>query len=172
MRSMSAGLAASTETPGSTPADASRTGPAMPLACCPSAVPERTVAISDTPIVNDTNIWRMELLFTCVGRAGRAQHVLQSEVSFVARVFVDETVDAIPRHLHRPRPRPRLGIGNGELVVDRPVARAREPFDQAHVLRRVLERRAARFVGEVCRFDDERVALPVTAPVAEPLANR
>src|SRR4029079_837176 len=152
MRSMSAGLAASTETPGSTPPDASRTVPAMPLACWADAV----VAMSDTPTTR--NISRcMELplseseygvrpdshqhcrrvsrvvtvlrlgneLFTVRG-ARRAQHVLQSEVSFVARVFVDETVDAIPRHLHRPRPRPRLGIGNGELVVDRPVARARE----------------------------------------------
>src|SRR5262245_3745907 len=183
---MSAGLVASTETPGSTPPDASRAVPAMPLACCASAVPDRTIAKSDTLIVNDANIRRMGLLWICeftnlricrlfalcVRGAGRAQHVLQSEVSFVARVFVDETVNAIPRHLHRPRPRPRLRIGNGELIVDRPVARARKPFDQTHILRRVLERRTARFVGEIRRFDDERVAFPATARVAKPLADR
>src|SRR5262245_44394902 len=116
---MSAGLVASTETPGSTPPDASRAVPAMTLACCARAVPGTTSATIDALIVN-ANIRRMGLLrvgwwlvvsgwsttnlFTCLRGAGRAQHVLQSEISFVARVFVDETVNAIPRHLHRPRP--------------------------------------------------------------------
>src|SRR4029450_10709663 len=78
------------------------------------------------PVLRGARLTYVPDLFLAIGGACRAQHVLPFEVSFVGRVFVDETVDAIPRHLHRPRPRPRLGIGNGELVVDRPIARARE----------------------------------------------
>src|SRR5580765_5571290 len=141
---MSAGLAASTETPGSTPPDASRTVPAMPLACCADAVPQSTMATSDTAIAEVIlpmcllNPTRLFLAFRCTCGA---QHMLQSEVSFVARVFVDKSVDAVPRQRGGPRPRPRLWVRRGELVVDRPVARAREAFHQTHVLRRVLEGR-------------------------------
>src|SRR5512132_2660496 len=150
---MSAGLAASTDTPGSTPPETSRTVPAMPLACWALACPDRTEVRRHTVAANNTTIRRIRAPYACGRSAVRgfggswfasrramtnlrtsepqttdlflglrrpcgAQHVLQTEIAFVARVLVDEPVDAVPRQLRGPWPRPRVWVGNRELVID------------------------------------------------------
>src|SRR5262249_43630920 len=78
---------------------------------------------------------------------------------------------ALPRVflLHGPRPRPHRRILDGHGIFERGRARARPPLDQVQVLARALEIGLRAEIGHV---DDERIALPVAARVAVPLADR
>src|SRR5262245_53769203 len=102
------------------------------------------------------------------------QQVDDVVVVLVTRVLVHLLVgiDPRPRNHRGPRPRPRVWILDRELVADGPRVDAREPLGDAKGRWiRVLENHA--FVGpEIRRFDDQRVAIPAAARVAEPLAQR
>src|SRR4051812_17975983 len=93
-----------------------------------------------------------------LARAG--QQVREAVIALVARVLEQRTDALLPRDFRRPWPRPRGGVVHGEAVHQRVVAGAREALRQLHVRARSLERR---FVGEVRRLDDERVAVPPAA---------
>src|SRR5260221_212895 len=58
----------------------------------------------------------------------RADHA--ALVAFVAGILEHGPVDLRHRHHRSPRPRPRRGILDGELIVDRAVAHAREALHE------------------------------------------
>src|SRR5262252_1702521 len=107
-----------------------------------------------------------------VGRLGgflfparAAQDVAQPIVAFVTGELVDRSVGPNHRVGHGPGPRPRRRIVYREAVLEGVGIEAREAFDEMEVRAGAAE---ARLVGEVGRVDDERVALPVSARIADP----
>ena len=106
-------------------------------------------------------------------RASAEQHRRQAVVPLVApRLVVDPIrLLVLPAHflLHGPRFRPRRRILDRHGVLERLRVHARPAFDQVQVLARALEVDLRREVRDV---DDQRVAFPVAARVAEPLPDR
>src|SRR4030095_9869433 len=100
----------------------------------------------------------------------RAQHVAETVVTFVTRVLVD----LVPRfrgevESNRPGLHVRLRIVDGELVANGVATDTSETLHQAQVLavdRTVAVAADAGAVGEVRRFDDQRIALPMAPRVA------
>ena len=107
---------------------------------------------------------RGPLLFCASAREG----VVQPVIPFVARVLEYRARILPPRHLGRPGPRPRRRILDRELITDRLLVDAREALGQPHVLARALK---CELVGEIRRFDNQRLALPVTAVAPRPLPD-
>src|SRR6185436_20071408 len=115
------------------------------------------------------------------GALGARRHdvIADHRVVLVTRVLEDlVAVVALPRHLDGPWRGPDHGIVERGPVGQRVRPRTRETLRE-HVLladRRVVERRRADGVNvrraalavEVRRLDDERVAFPAAARVAEP----
>src|SRR5262249_23784118 len=93
-------------------------------------------------------------------RASTSERIVQAVVAFVARVLEYRTFIFLPRHFRGPGSRPRRRIVDRELIAERILGDAREALGQPHVLARALERE---LLGEVRRFDHQRVALPTTA---------
>src|SRR4029453_12188796 len=88
---------------------------------------------------------------------------------FVAGVLVDRTLARSHGERRRPGPHPCRRIVDGELVTDRVRIHALETLDETQVRSRSP---VVRFVRKVGRLHDERVALPATPRIAEPLADR
>src|SRR5688572_7655678 len=108
--------------------------------------------------------FRRGLLVRPLGEQG----VTHRQVSFVAGVLVNLVIRLLPhRQPHRPRAGERQVIVEGDHVVTDLRVDAGETLGGT---KRGAVRGAAdgRPVGEVRRFDDQRVALPVTAGVAHP----
>src|SRR5438552_6249489 len=105
---------------------------------------------------------------------GAAKHVRDRVIPLVTRVFVYRNV-----YLgHGRRGGPGLckhpGVGHGELVVDRIGIEAREAFDHFQLLAPAKDgARRPQFAAwrHVRGLDHQRVALPATTRVAEPLAD-
>src|SRR2546427_6476233 len=96
------------------------------------------------------------------------QGVVQAIIPFVTGVLKYRTYRFLPRHFCRPGSCPRRRIFDRELIADRVLGHAREALGQTHLLARALERELVR---EIRRFDNERLALPMTAGTSCPLPD-
>src|SRR5882672_6795309 len=96
---------------------------------------------------------------------GAAENVGEGVIALVTGVLIDPLVALRHRQLCRPRARERCRVVDGEFVEQRVRVRAREALGQVEILTGAAERI---LIGEVGRVDDEGVAVPATARVAEP----
>src|SRR5262245_13866054 len=86
----------------------------------------------------------------------------------MAGVFEQWSFDPRRRNLGRPRLDERFRIVNGKLVDQRVRITELETLDKFHVRTASMERA---LICEVGRFDNERVAFPMTSRVSIPQAN-
>src|SRR5438128_1465802 len=96
------------------------------------------------------------------------QGVVQAIIPFVTGVLEYRTCRLLPGYLRGPGSCPRRRIFDCELIADRVRIHAREALGQTHVLARALERELVR---EIRRFDNQRLALPMTAVAPRPLTD-
>src|SRR6266566_1580761 len=94
--------------------------------------------------------------------------VVQAIIPFVTGVLKYRAYRFLPGYLCGPGSCPRRRIFDPELIADRVLGHAREALGQTHVLARALERELVR---EIRRFDNQRLALPMTAVAPRPLAD-
>src|SRR6266567_5530493 len=99
---------------------------------------------------------------------GSGENTHHALIRLVTRVLIDLFVSQLQRNHGCPGPRPRRRIVDRDFVVDSVRADARETFDDVQVLVRSPEVTLGRVIG---RVDDQRVALPVTNRVTEPLPD-
>ena len=106
--------------------------------------------------------------------AGRAlfgararQDTGEPEVAFVTGVLVDVLIAAPQRNHQRPRPGPGLRIVDRDSILQRIRSDASEALGQTQ--RVGCDQEAAAQIGGL---DDQRVAVPVTARIAEPRVDR
>ena len=86
----------------------------------------------------------------------------------MAGVLVERLVRRRHQHLRGPRARPGGGVADRELVEQRVGVQPREALDEVRAGARIAERGLGE---EVAGRDDQRVALPARARVADPLAD-
>src|SRR5262245_46112157 len=152
---MSAGLATSTVTPGSTAPDASRTRPAMLLVCCADAAPARTCMKVKTTTFASNPVLRIMMFLvsrplrandaTCLTEAGGEGGRSISTKGFVhARLLHANDDRSLQRRIQSPR---RRGAGNaahrGHGVREH-LAAARWPPDRGKGRRRRVLARVVR----------------------------
>src|SRR6516225_7427493 len=99
--------------------------------------------------------------------ASTGQYAIETVIVFMAGVFVKQPGFG-PGDGGGPWLSPSGRVADGEAVVDAVVGDARPALHQAYVFCGSLE---AHLAAEVGGFDDQRVALPMAAGIAEPLAN-
>src|SRR5262249_53028212 len=106
-------------------------------------------------------------------RACAAENSDHTQIALVTGILVHGR--GAPHHRHRDRPGPRVHGWriHGELIIDRVGARTREALDQSeittHAKVEIIRRSSKDLVVDVGRFDDECLAFPVAARIAEPL---
>ena len=103
---------------------------------------------------------RFSLLF----RAGRGQSELDAYIAFVTRIFHELLlVCQSPHHVLRaPRLRPRFRVVDRESIEEVRIIQALPALDQVHLARGAVgSKKAVCTVGEIRRFNYERVAFPM-----------
>src|SRR5262245_15363601 len=111
--------------------------------------------------------------------SGARKYVFKSVIPFVACVLKYWAVGLDPRHLHSPGLRVSHWIVDSEFVYERVRGCARESLDNTGFLvdpsdrtkRRPPELQSSLIIKIGC-FDDKRVAFPLTARIAQVLADR
>ena len=98
------------------------------------------------------------------------EDVQQAVIALVARVLVERSHDLGHRDRCRPRLREGRRIVDRDLVVHRTGTESREALDDATLLAGAIDSHVSLVdVGEIDRLNDERIAFPVAARVAQPL---
>src|SRR5262245_30060323 len=145
----------------------------VPETCPPTAVGSpvamfRRTSLHALSVGNDEygTVWLGSLLLRkrfLISRA--AQNIHQRVVPFVARVLEDALVGLRHRYGRAPRTRERGRVVHGELVQQRVLVDASETLDEMEL---VVSPAKTGPAVEVRRVDDERVALPLAARIAQP----
>src|SRR4029453_3463039 len=89
-------------------------------------------------------------------------------VLFVTGELVDRWIDPREEAVDRPRPGPRRGIADRELVSECFRTGERVALDEMHAISRSAP---VSIRTETGGLDDERIALPVSARISQPLAD-
>src|SRR5690606_25467953 len=108
------------------------------------------------------------LALTLLLGPGARERVAHAVVMLVTRRLEDRPDRLFHRILARPRPHPGVRIVDRELVEDPIVRNPRQTLGDDEMLARAAKRSLS---GEVRGRDHERIAVPVTARRALPLAN-
>ena len=98
--------------------------------------------------------------------ATAAKDSFHPDVSLVAGVFVNRSVNAPHRDADRPWAREHRRIRDGIAVVDRLAVDGRKPFDDREMIGRSAAAVLARLIdirAEVAGLNDERISFPTTA---------
>src|SRR5262245_44588636 len=104
---------------------------------------------------------RRRFLFSANG----SETVHNGIVSFVTRILENRARTSPHRDLARPRPLKRFGIVDRKLVQQRVLVDSGKAFYQTHVLAGPSK---ICFVRKIHRFDDKRIAIPVSTRITEP----
>src|SRR6516164_11761969 len=102
-----------------------------------------------------------------LGHASAAERVGEAIIRLVTRVLVKLALNLGDRHFSGPRLGPHPRILHRELVEDRLVIDAGEPFDDVQVLGSLEGIQ----IGEIGGIDHQRVPFPMAHRIAHPLTD-
>ena len=140
---------------------------------------EYVVGARTSPLHGRSARWLVRLFSFRRPRASEDVH--HSVVSFVAGVL-EERSRGTHRHRYGPGPSKSRGVLDRKLIVKRFGVDSSKSFNESQILRgppqcavRIVEgvdarEQRERSVGEVNRFDNERVSFPMPTRIAHPLS--
>src|SRR5262245_25003690 len=121
------------------------------------------------PIIDRSGVaWSLPLGASLLSVAGDFEDIEHAPVVLVTRVLQQLALRRTHRQQHRPRLLPGCRIADREPQLEPIGADARVSLDEMQIRRRST---VVVLAVEIRRLDDERVAFPVAAGVADPGAN-